>query len=75
VLASGDRLLFYTDGLTERFSPEGDIFDDNELNVILATHRESEPQQLIETIRQRVDDFAGHQAAEDDQLILLAAIS
>ncbi len=66
-LESGDVLLLYTDGLTEAFSPEGDVFGLKRLqNALLATASGCSPQQVIDAITSAVDGFKIGAAVSDD---------
>jgi sigma-B regulation protein RsbU (phosphoserine phosphatase) len=74
-LQSGDRLLLYTDGLTERFNPEGEMYGDDRLLRLMAEVSGGEdPQGILEAIMADVDRFAGDLPADDDQALLLCMI-
>lgn len=70
-LQSGDRLLLYTDGVTERFNPDEMTYGEDRLlrQFEVATGRE--PNGLIEQIIEDLERFAQGRPADDDQALLL----
>jgi sigma-B regulation protein RsbU (phosphoserine phosphatase) len=70
-LQRGDRLLVYTDGLTERFNPEGNAYGEQRLLRILATDSTQNPREVVDAIMGDVTRFAGGRPADDDQALLL----
>jgi sigma-B regulation protein RsbU (phosphoserine phosphatase) len=64
-------LLFYTDGVSERFNPQGEQYGEARLLDLLRTTPCPTPQKMIELIMEDVNRFAGGRAAEDDQALLL----
>ena len=42
-LAPGDRLVLYTDGLTDREGPDGQLYDLERLSATLVRHAEAAP--------------------------------
>ena len=70
-LNPGDRLLFYTDGVSERFNLQGEQYGEARLLDLLRTTPCPPPQKMIELIMEDVNRFAGERAAEDDQALLL----
>lgn len=71
VLMPDDLALFYTDGITEASSPEGEFFGVDRLDQVLLDLPEPVmPAAAVETIAQAVARFAGAQAASDDQTLL-----
>jgi sigma-B regulation protein RsbU (phosphoserine phosphatase) len=73
-LEPGDRFLVYTDGLTERFDPQGDTYGEERLLKLLATDNAQDPQGVITTIMADVEQFAGQLPADDDQALLLGIV-
>jgi sigma-B regulation protein RsbU (phosphoserine phosphatase) len=71
-VASGDRLVFFTDGITEALSPAGDEFADERLIELLVTHRWDPPGHLIQRISEAVADWTGGSAQDDATLIAVA---
>jgi sigma-B regulation protein RsbU (phosphoserine phosphatase) len=73
-LQSGDRILMYTDGITERFNPDGKTYGEERLLRQLEVNRQGNPQELLATIMQDVNAFANGRLADDDQALLLGII-
>jgi phosphoserine phosphatase RsbU/P len=73
-LEQGDRFLVYTDGLTERFNPQGTSYGEDRLLKQLATDSTNDPQGVIQVIMADVEQFAGEHPADDDQALLLGIV-
>lgn len=73
-LGSGDRVLLYADGVTERFDIEGNIYGGNRLLKLLATDAANNPRQILDTIIEDVQRFAGGRPPDDDQALLLGVL-
>jgi hypothetical protein len=71
-LEPGDRVLFYSDGMVEARSPEGELFGMDRLADLLERAAASE-QPLPETCRRLVHSVLEHQvsALQDDATVLL----
>ena len=70
-LEPGDRLLFYTDGVTERFNPGDEPYGEERLCRMMERPHVANPQTLLNSIIQDLADFAGERPADDDQAMLL----
>ena len=73
-LQSGDRLLFYTDGVTERLDPCDDMYDLPRLTQSLERTAALAPAEQIQAIVDDLDAFAATREPDDDQTLLLIAI-
>lgn len=73
-LRSGDRLLFYTDGLTERFNPAGEIYGLERLSLQLSQDYREQPREILYTIMDDAEKFAAGLPADDDQALLLCIV-
>ena len=73
-LKPGDRILMYTDGITERFSSDGETYAEERLLHQLASDGNPRPRELLAAIMKDVNDFAGERPADDDQALLLGIV-
>ena len=65
-LHPGDRVLFYTDGVTERLDAEGRMYELSRLRATLAEAARLPPAALIEHVAADLERFAGGHEPEDD---------
>jgi len=65
-LAAGDRLLLYTDGVTEAQNPQGIFFGVTRLCSLFSTYRTLSPEALIETLLAELRAFCGNAPLRDD---------
>ena len=72
VLVPGDRLLLYTDGVTEAMNTSGELFGVRRLTDICASSSGT-PQDLINAVTSSLSDFTGTSPQSDD--ITLLALS
>jgi sigma-B regulation protein RsbU (phosphoserine phosphatase) len=70
-LAPGDRLVFYSDGVTEVFSPQGAIFGEERLLQLLESSPDDTAQALLDAILASVYGFCGAEALTDDLTLLV----
>ena len=73
-LEAGDRFLVYTDGVSERFNIEGDIYGEKRVLRLFATDSAENPQNVLAAIMADVDRFTGKRPADYDQALLLGII-
>jgi phosphoserine phosphatase RsbU/P len=73
-LHQGDRLLFYTDGVTERTDTTDDMFELPRLIEALERNASLAPADQVQAIVADLDAFAGDHEPDDDQTLLLIAI-
>jgi sigma-B regulation protein RsbU (phosphoserine phosphatase) len=73
-LNPGDRVLFYTDGVTERHDPTDDMYDMPRLTASLERCAGQTPDEQIASIVRDLDAFGGDREPDDDQTLLLMAI-
>ena len=71
-LDPNDVLLFYTDGVTEATSPDGELYGDARLQAVFAAHIDEPPTAIRDAILARVHAFAPTQR-DDITLMLLKA--
>ena len=65
-LLSGDRLVLYTDGVTEAFNPAAELYGAQRLADEVHVHGSGTPAALVERICQSVTNFAGTAPQSDD---------
>src|SRR5262249_39100335 len=73
-LLSGDGLVYYTDGLTERQIVGGEMFGFERLVEALARDTSQGPESLLRDVIEAVEVFANGNEPHDDQTILIASI-
>ena len=72
--ASGDRLVFLTDGLVECVSPSGEPFGFERLEAILAREAGSEAEALRAAILSEVEKWTGGAPSDDDRTLLVVTL-
>ncbi len=70
-LAAGDRLLLYTDGVTEAANLQDDEYGDARLESFLKTRRDTPAEALLAALRDDVLAFCGPVRPRDDMTMLL----
>ena len=73
-LASGDRLAFYTDGITEASDAEGEEFGETRLADLLAKNRGAAAGELHASLMAEAARFAGGTFTDDATLLVIAAL-
>jgi len=71
----GDKLVIFSDGLTEAENPEGAFFDTERLRVCLRDHASSDAIAMHTALRTAVDRFAEGGAMRDDVTALVIEYS
>ncbi|HXU08510.1 MAG TPA: SpoIIE family protein phosphatase [Blastocatellia bacterium] len=72
-LEAGDRLLMFTDGVTEVRNALGDEFGEEKLIELLIENRELDAEELRDRIVQAVVDYGGGEFHDDATLMVLCA--
>jgi phosphoserine phosphatase RsbU/P len=70
-LAPGDRLVFYTDGITEARSPEGEEYGEERLTAMAVDTRTEPAEAAKEAILADVNAFTGGRFEDDATLIVV----
>ncbi len=70
-LESGDQVIFYTDGITEAFSSENDVFGEERLRMNIRANGDSSAQVMLEAIVDSVAAFVGDRPPSDDITLMV----
>ncbi|HEV1993519.1 MAG TPA: SpoIIE family protein phosphatase [Candidatus Acidoferrum sp.] len=73
-VAAGDRLLLFTDGVSEARSADGDEFGEERLLKVLAAHRGLGALELRRKLLQDVHEFSERPLHDDATLLVLASL-
>jgi len=73
-LHKGDVLAFYTDGITEAMTDEGDLFGDARLGRLITEHGHLETGDLRERILREIEAFVGAADQHDDMTMILMKV-
>ncbi|MBF0240445.1 MAG: AAA family ATPase [SAR324 cluster bacterium] len=65
-LQAGDLGFLYTDGITERVNPKGNLFGEKRLIRFLQENRDRDVEALLEILLRQVDEFAEGNPPDDD---------
>lgn len=71
VLNKGDALLLYTDGVTETFSPENEIYGDQQLMDDFLKACQEQPTDILGAIESRLKDFRKSNELSDDMTMVI----
>lgn len=69
-LAKGDRILLYTDGVTEAKNVEGEFYTENRLITVSEQSVKETPKVQVEVILREIEDFAASAEQSDDITLL-----
>ena len=67
----GDKIVLYTDGITERNNPDNEEFGEERLEKVIMENGKKSPQKLVDAITGAVDEFAAGVSPRDDQSLLI----
>ena len=70
-LEQGDTLVMYTDGVTEAMNPHNEEFGSKRLNDVLGGLASCSSQQIVETVKSSVREFADVAEQSDDITMLV----
>ena len=74
-LSPGDRLIFYTDGITEARNAEGDEYGEERLLAAALAARAGAPEEMKNALLAEVNAFSGGRFEDDATLIVVAITS
>ncbi len=69
-LAQGDNLLLYTDGLTEAFSPDGEMFGESRLEESLQDGKPGSADEVLGMVERHLNAFLQTEPLADDLTML-----
>jgi serine phosphatase RsbU (regulator of sigma subunit) len=69
--SAGERIYLYSDGVTEAFSPEGEMFGTERLTGLMVEHRTQEIGDALNTIITKVREFQNKESFNDDLTLLV----
>lgn len=72
VLEPGDTIIFYTDGITEARSPNGELFGIDRLLQLIEVNAHQSPDTLQQLIQSELTNFGGNSLTGDDATLLIA---
>ena len=73
-LGSGDRLLVFTDGLTERKGRDGELFGARALRAVLETTRSRDADEVLPILVEAASTFGAESEFEDDTTCILIEV-
>ncbi len=73
-LVPGDQLVLYTDGITEAYNEQGEMFGLSRLDKVLENCAIG-ASDLLQSVLAALKEFTGGQPAHDDRTLLVAKIS
>jgi len=68
----GDVLMFYTDGLTEAFNEQQELYGEDRLKASLIRHAHEPAERILEGVQRELDDFVGAAPPSDDRTVVIA---
>jgi sigma-B regulation protein RsbU (phosphoserine phosphatase) len=71
VMAPGDLVVFYTDGVTEAMDASRELFDEERLRAVVAANSGASAQQVLDAIVDAVRGFTGDLPQSDDLTLLV----
>lgn len=73
-LHEGDRVVFYTDGITDRLNARGELYDPERLVSALSGAGRGSPADIVRSLAADVEMFAAGVEADDDQTLVVVGI-
>lgn len=70
-LEPGDRLMMYSDGITECDDPAGEMFEEERLAKVLSRYYKARETTILDMVEDEMKDFAGGKPFADDVSALL----
>ena len=70
LLGPGDKLFVYTDGVAEATNSAKELFGTDRMINVLQTREDGTPKEILDTVEQAVQEFAGTEPQFDDLTML-----
>jgi sigma-B regulation protein RsbU (phosphoserine phosphatase) len=70
-IAPGDKLVLYSDGVTEAFSPHGELYGEERLRETLRGNTGKSAQAVLDAVLDSVHTFAQDAPQADDLTLLI----
>ena len=70
-LQPGDRLFLYTDGVTEATNINNNLYGEERLQSFMNHNFEKEPKELLQSLKDNIDEFVGEAPQFDDITMLI----
>ena len=70
-LHHGDRIILYTDGITETRSSSGEFYGVQRLMECISTHQTASIEDTLDAVFNDVSIFSNHQSASDDRTLAI----
>jgi sigma-B regulation protein RsbU (phosphoserine phosphatase) len=70
VMANGDTLVMYTDGLSEEHSVSGEMFGTSRINMLMEANSSGSAKELAEALISAAENWRGSSEAHDDLTVL-----
>ena len=70
-LEPGDRVVLYTDGVSESVNPQGEFFGEQRFNRFVAENSGNSANQFVNLLARTLDDFRGASPQRDDITVVL----
>jgi sigma-B regulation protein RsbU (phosphoserine phosphatase) len=74
-LQAGDRIVFFTDGITDRQAPDGTMYEGERLTSALTPLGTLDPRAIVDRTMAELDTFARGHEPDDDQTLLVVGIT
>jgi sigma-B regulation protein RsbU (phosphoserine phosphatase) len=72
-LSPGDRIVFYTDGISEAVNPTGEMFGVSRIDAALSEASDLDAATIRDRLLSRLGEFTAGTPALDDQTLVVAS--